>query len=79
MLALILVFIFGQLITAQENKDLSFDELNEKVISLKKAEVAWRTIDWNTCLIDGLNESKKQNKPILLWVFIDHPIDDERC
>ncbi|MFT5525800.1 MAG: hypothetical protein ACI9G1_001240 [Pirellulaceae bacterium] len=42
-------------------------------------DVAWRSIPWKTCLLDGIRESRKQNKPILLWVFIDRPIDDERC
>jgi hypothetical protein len=30
-------------------------------------------------LLQGLNESRTQNKPALLWVFIDRPIDDARC
>lgn len=78
-LSLLLAFAFVHVVTAQENNTISFDELSKEVASLKKEKVAWRTIDWKTCLIDGLGESKKQNKPILLWVFIDHPIDDERC
>ncbi len=57
----------------------SFDELQSAVAALKKEEVAWRKIDWKTCLIDGIREAREQNKPIMLWVFIDRPIDDERC
>ena len=84
-LSLLLVLSFGNLLAGQDinadqdSKTIPFEELSKQVASLKKDKVAWRTIDWKTCLIDGLHESKKQNKPILLWVFIDRPIDDERC
>ena len=47
--------------------------------ALKKQDVAWRQIEWKTCLLDGLKASREQKKPILLWIFIDRPIDDERC
>ncbi len=57
----------------------SFGAVEEQVAALRKPDVAWRKIDWQTCLIDGLRESRQQNKPIMLWVFIDRPIDDERC
>jgi hypothetical protein len=40
---------------------------------------AWREIAWKSCLLEGLKESRAQNKPALLWVFIDRPIDDARC
>ena len=84
-LSLLVVLSFGQILaaqdsnTGQESKTIPFDDLNKQVASLKQDDVAWRKIDWKTCLLDGLSESKKQNKPILLWVFIDRPIDDERC
>jgi len=42
-------------------------------------EVAWRKINWKTCLLDGIRASRKQNKPMVLWVFIDLPVDDKRC
>ena len=55
------------------------DDVQRQVEALKKEDVAWRKIDWKTCLLDGLQESRKQGKPLVLWVFIDRPIDDERC
>ena len=58
---------------------LSLKEVESKVRKLKQKDVAWRQIDWKTCLLDGLKESQKQKKPIILWIFIDRPIDDERC
>ena len=53
--------------------------LEREARSLKKPDVAWKTIAWKTCLLDGLRESRRQQKPLMLWVFIDRPIDDERC
>ncbi len=58
---------------------LSLEAIREQVKGLKKDDVAWRKIQWKTCLLDGLQASRQQNKPIMLWIFIDLPIDDERC
>ena len=57
----------------------SFDALRAEAESLQVENVAWRGIDWQTCLIDGLRASREQHKPVILWVFIDRPIDDLRC
>jgi Spy/CpxP family protein refolding chaperone len=57
----------------------SFEEVQSDVKSLRKQDVAWRKIAWKTCLLEGLKESREQKKPIMLWIFIDRPIDDERC
>lgn len=54
-------------------------QLQGQVNELAADDVAWRRIKWRTCLIEGLNESRKENKPVVLWVFIDRPTDDERC
>ena len=53
--------------------------LQAEIESLKAAKVAWREIAWKSCLLDGLKESRDENKPALLWVFIDRPTDDARC
>ena len=57
----------------------SLAALQGEVQSLKAEKVAWRTIQWKTCLLDGLKASREQKKPLMLWIFIDRPIDDERC
>ena len=62
-----------------ELKRLGPEELQADVLAMKKDNVAWRKIKWKTCLLDGLKASRDQRKPIILWVFIDRPIDDERC
>ncbi len=55
------------------------DALKAQIEALKASKVAWRAIAWKSCLLEGLKESRAQNKPVLLWVFIDRPIDDARC
>ncbi len=55
------------------------ESLRARIEALKPTHVAWRQIQWKTCLLEGLAESRKENKPVLLWVFIDRPADDERC
>ena len=64
---------------AVKAKTLSPTALRTAVNALKKEDVAWRKITWKTCLLDGLKASREQNKPIILWMFIDRPIDGERC
>lgn len=57
----------------------TLEALKAEIEALKPARVAWREIAWKSCLLDGLRESRATGKPILLWVFIDRPTDDERC
>jgi len=58
---------------------LTPDALKAEIDALKSPKVAWRAIAWKSCLLEGLKESRAKNKPVLLWVFIDRPIDDARC
>jgi hypothetical protein len=53
--------------------------LKAEIEAMKADKVAWRAIAWKSCLLEGLKESRAQKKPVLLWVFIDRPIDDARC
>ena len=55
------------------------EALKAEIEALKAAKVAWRAIAWKSCLLEGLKESRARNKPALLWVFIDRPVDDARC
>jgi hypothetical protein len=55
------------------------EALQTEIEGLKPTKVAWREIAWKSCLLEGLKESRAKNKPALLWVFIDRPIDDARC
>jgi hypothetical protein len=53
--------------------------LQAEIAALKAPRVAWREIQWKSCLLEGLQESRVKRKPVLLWVFIDRPVDDARC
>ena len=55
------------------------EALQAEIGALKAAKVAWREIAWKSCLLEGIKESRAKNKPALLWVFIDRPVDDARC
>ena len=54
-------------------------EIKAQIAAMKVEDVAWRKIEWRTCLLEGLREARETNKPAVLWVFIDRPIDDKRC
>ena len=82
------VLVFVGLVCAQaaaqnvpvaEKKPATPDALQAEIKALKAPKVAWRKIAWKSCLLEGLREARAQNKPALLWVFIDRPIDDARC
>ena len=60
-------------------KEPTPDALQAEIEALKAPKVAWRGIAWKSCLLEGLREARVQNKPALLWVFIDRPVDDPRC
>ena len=64
-------------LTRQPTESLA--EIKQSVSALHVEDVAWRKIEWETCLLQGLQRSRMENKPLILWVFIDRPIDDERC
>ncbi len=55
------------------------DALKKEIESMRVKDVAWRKIAWKTCLLDAVRASREQKKPIVVWCFIDRPIDDKRC
>ncbi len=67
-----LAFVVG-LASAQE-----VDALRLRIESLRPVDHVWRAVKWESCLLEGLERSRKEQKPILLWVFLHHPAD-ERC
>ncbi len=62
-----------------EKKPVTLAALKAEIEALKVAKVAWREIAWKSCLLEGLKESCAKKKPVLLWIFIDRPVDDARC
>lgn len=57
----------------------SAEELHTAVDSLRIETIAWRTIKWKHSILEGLQASRKQSKPIIFWCHIDLPADDKRC
>ena len=39
-----------------------------------KEELAWAQIPWHSTFYDGLIESDRNQKPLLLWVMNGHPL-----
>ncbi len=70
---------WAQEATSPPKKVTTPEALRNEIEALKAVKVAWREIAWKSCLLEGLKESRAQNKPALLWVFIDRPVDDARC
>jgi len=66
-------------VTSPAKKAATPEALQAEIQALKPAKVAWRGIAWRSCLLEGLQESREKNRPVLLWVFIDRPADDARC
>ena len=62
-----------------EKQPATPEGLKAEIEALKAAKPAWCEIAWKSCLIEALKESREKQKPVLLWVFIDRPIDDARC
>lgn len=60
-------------------QDAEFDKIKADIEALRVPDVAWRSIKWKSCLLDGLKESREKKKPVICWAFIDRPVDDERC
>ena len=76
----IVAALFANSASGQDPKKAATPEaLKADIEALKAAKVAWRAIAWKSCLLEGLKESRAKNKPALLWVFIDRPVDDARC
>ena len=78
------MLVFAGMIGAQQapspvKKAATPEALQTEIESLKAPKVAWREIAWKSCLLEGLKESREKKKPVLLWIFIDRPIDDARC
>jgi hypothetical protein len=59
-------------------KELSLAALQNEVESLKPAGHVWREIQWKTCPLEALKESRDKKKPVIAWVFLGIPTD-ERC
>jgi hypothetical protein len=55
------------------------EALKAEIEALRPAKIAWREIQWRTCLLEGLKEAREKKKPILLWVVGPGEALDGRC
>jgi hypothetical protein len=78
-LGIVAVLVTSSASGQESKKPLTPDALKAEIEALQAAKVAWRQIAWKSCLIEGLKDSREKKKPVLLWVFIDRPVDDARC
>jgi hypothetical protein len=55
------------------------EALKAEIESLQPAKLVWREIPWRRCLLAGLEEARAQNKPVILWAFINGSPSNGRC
>ena len=53
--------------------------IEQKIRTIRADGVSWRKIAWKSCLLEGLTEAQRTGKPLILWCYIDRPVDDTRC
>jgi hypothetical protein len=78
-LAALLMICPGHLTSLSAPTDKTTEAMRIRIDALRPANVAWRQIQWKSCLLEGLKESREKKKPLILWIFIDRPADDARC
>jgi hypothetical protein len=54
------------------------EALKAEIQALRDARVAWRKVEWRTCLLGALNEAAIGKKPVFLWVLGGMP-SEGRC
>ena len=64
--------------TTPEKKAATPEALKAEIETLRVAKVAWRKVEWRTCLLGALNEAAREKKPVFLWVLGGAPADG-RC
>ena len=51
-----------------EKKPATPEALKAEIEALKPDKLAWREIQWQTCLLEAFAESRAKKKPVFLWV-----------
>ena len=70
---------WAQEATSPAKKATTPEALQTEIEGLRPAKIAWREIQWQTCLLEGLKESREKKKPLLLWVVGPGEALDGRC
>jgi hypothetical protein len=78
LLVILSVVTWAQTSPVADKKAATPDALKGEIEALRDAKVAWRKVEWRTCLLDALNEVAREKKPLFLWVLGGAPADG-RC
>ena len=72
---LLLISLYGCIQNQQpfNLNEITYDMWKE-FIKPTKDELAWAEIPWRSTFYDGLVESNREQKPLLLWVMNGHPL-----
>ena len=70
---------WAQEVTSPAKKAPTPGALQTEIEGLRPAKIAWREIQWKTCLLEGLKESREKKKPVLLWMVGPGEALDGRC
>ena len=72
---LLLISLYGCIQNQQpfNLNEITYDMWKE-FIKPTKDELAWAEIPWRSTFYDGLVESDREQKPLLLWVMNGHPL-----
>ena len=72
---LLLIFLYA---CTQNQQPFDLNEMTyymwQEFIKPTKDELAWAEIPWRSTFYDGLVESDRAQKPLLLWVMNGHPL-----
>jgi len=64
--------------TPSASKLATPEALKAEIETLRDLKVAWKKVEWRTCLLGALNEAAREKKPVFLWVLGGAPADG-RC
>ena len=78
LVAILSVGTWAQTSPLADKKTATPDALKSEIEALRDAKVAWRKVEWRTCLLDALKEVAREKKPVFLWVLGGAPADG-RC
>ena len=77
-LGIVAVLLPGSASGQDTKKPATPEALRTEIEALRDSKVAWRTVEWRTCLLDALKEAAREKKPVFLWVLGGAPANG-RC
>jgi hypothetical protein len=66
------LFVLPSAVTGQEWSHAEFAKLKESVCQAPDA--TWRTIPWETDLLEAQRIAVREKKPIFIWAMDGHPL-----